>query len=257
VALLINAASLALEQGDHTEAKRMYQESLDLCCGTKDAKLAAHAMGGLAHAARVQGDHAECELRAREGASMARAVGDRLLLAANLACLGTALQALGDSAAAYGFFKETVAIERDVGNPYHLGLGLITLGRAECNAGQHDRAWEHFREGLVMVHELDHWPGTANALDGFATLAVAMGSTERAVRLWACADALRQESGAAVPHAERRRYEGEVDLAKAQLSKDAFDQAWQQGRAMTLDDAVRYAVGGNGMMAAAQRGDRV
>jgi len=242
VALLINAASLAADQGDYAAAKRMYTESFDLCRGTEDARLAAHAMGGLAFVARVQEDYAECETRAREGVALTRAMGEGLLLVANLHCLATAVQARGDWTAGHGLFNEAVAIARDIGNPYHLGLSLNNLGRAECNAGRCDLAGEHFKEGITILHELGHWPGIATALEGFAALAFAAGSTLRAVRLWGCAEALRQESGAAMYPAEKRRYDGEVNSAKAQMSGDAFYQTWREGRAMTLDEAVGYAL---------------
>ena len=44
--------------------------------------------------------------------------------------------------------------------------------------------------------------------------------------------------------ADRTRYDGELDSARAQLSGDAFEQAWQEGRAMTLDEAVQHALDG-------------
>jgi hypothetical protein len=43
----------------------------------------------------------------------------------------------------------------------------------------------------------------------------------------------------------QRRYDSEVESARAQLSSDAFDKAWNEGRAMTLDQAVRYASDGS------------
>ncbi len=39
--------------------------------------------------------------------------------------------------------------------------------------------------------------------------------------------------------------DGEVESARAQLSSDGFDKAWNEGRAMTLDQAVRYASDGS------------
>jgi hypothetical protein len=44
--------------------------------------------------------------------------------------------------------------------------------------------------------------------------------------------------------AEQSRYDGEVQSARAQLSTEAFDKAWNDGRGMTLDEAVRYALNG-------------
>jgi hypothetical protein len=43
----------------------------------------------------------------------------------------------------------------------------------------------------------------------------------------------------------QRRYDSEVESARTQLSSDAFDKARNEGRAMTLDQAVRYASDGS------------
>jgi hypothetical protein len=35
-----------------------------------------------------------------------------------------------------------------------------------------------------------------------------------------------------------------LSAARAALGDDAFDRAWREGRARTLEDAVKYAVSG-------------
>jgi hypothetical protein len=37
-------------------------------------------------------------------------------------------------------------------------------------------------------------------------------------------------------------YERQVKPVRAILTAEAFDQAWDEGRAMSLDEAVRYAL---------------
>jgi DNA-binding response OmpR family regulator len=41
---------------------------------------------------------------------------------------------------------------------------------------------------------------------------------------------------------KRALYRRDVESAKALLGDDAFEQAFREGRAMSLDDAVRYAL---------------
>jgi hypothetical protein len=61
-------------------------------------------------------------------------------------------------------------------------------------------------------------------------------------RLWGAADALRPEFGNARSVHLSVAYEHQVKAVRAVLTAEAFDQAWDEGRAMTLDDAVRYAL---------------
>jgi hypothetical protein len=100
-------------------------------------------------------------------------------------------------------------------------------------------------EAIAIAHELSFLEGIAFALEGLATVALATNSTLQAVHLWACAEILREQGGAAMSPAHRRRYDGEVESAKTQLSAGAFDKAWTNGLAMTLDEAVRYALQGS------------
>jgi hypothetical protein len=51
-------------------------------------------------------------------------------------------------------------------------------------------------------------------------------------------DALR----ASVPPVERPHYDQIVDNLLAELGEDAFASSWAEGRAMTLEQAVAYAL---------------
>jgi len=66
----------------------------------------------------------------------------------------------------------------------------------------------------------------------------------RAARLWGAADALRQEIGSARSVDASSAYERQVKAVRAVLTAEAFDQAWEEGRVMTLDNVVRYALDG-------------
>ena len=53
---------------------------------------------------------------------------------------------------------------------------------------------------------------------------------------------MRQEIGCARSVHESIAYERQVKPVRSILTAEAFDQAWDEGRAMSLDDAVRYAL---------------
>jgi non-specific serine/threonine protein kinase len=61
--------------------------------------------------------------------------------------------------------------------------------------------------------------------------------------LWGAAERLREAIGAPLPPNEQRRRERQVAVARAALGDDAaFDRAWQEGRAMTLEQAIAGAL---------------
>jgi len=238
------AAVFAVPQGDYAAGKRLLQESLALYREINDPNGAARALGALAWLSLQQSDFPEAEVLAGESLDCARATGDRMLLFCGLAWLAIALREQGRSAEARELYEQSLAQAREIGAPWEIGNVLKEIGRAECNEGRHDLAEKHFAEGIDILHGLGNLPGVIDSLEGLASVAAATGAPRRAARLWGAADALRQEIGNLRSVNESIAYERQVKALHATLTAEAFDQACDEGRAMTLDDAVRYALEG-------------
>nr|MDQ6923461.1 hypothetical protein [Pseudomonadota bacterium] len=62
-------------------------------------------------------------------------------------------------------------------------------------------------------------------------------------RIWGAVERLRTESGSPLPPKDRPVYDRRVAAARAALGDDAaFDRAWQEGRALTLEQAIELAL---------------
>ena len=82
-------------------------------------------------------------------------------------------------------------------------------------------------------------------LEGLACVVFAMAGPTRAARIWGLAERLREEIGCPLPRSEQSRHDRQVADACAVIGDDAaFDRAQQEGRAMTLEQAVDYALKG-------------
>jgi len=237
--VLFDAALLALHQGDYAAAKALFEQSLALCREIDEQTGIVHALSGLANVALLQADYAEAETRCRTALASSRGLEDQGLITANLDNLAIAVNARGDWDAARALFDEAQKLARETGDPERLGSVLNDLGQAGCDHGHHELARACFAESITMLKDVGHHRLTAEAMEGFAAVALATGSPSRGVRLLAAADVLREGSQA-------RSYEvplsARVNAARASLGDAAFEQAWAEGRAMTLDDAVRYAL---------------
>jgi hypothetical protein len=55
---------------------------------------------------------------------------------------------------------------------------------------------------------------------------------------------LREELGLSIPPHAEHEHTRVVAATRAALGDDAFDQAWREGSAMDLEEAVRYALNG-------------
>jgi hypothetical protein len=86
------------------------------------------------------------------------------------------------------------------------------------------------------------------ALFGLGSVALHQGHLLDAVRLWAAADALREAAHMHLPPATRAssKYDNDLARARAQLGEALFTAAWAEGRAMSVEQAIVYALSTNG-----------
>jgi tetratricopeptide (TPR) repeat protein len=235
-------ALLAIRQGDYAAGKRLLQESLALYREIDDPNGVARVLGGLAYLSIEQGHYPEAEVLSRESVDCARATGNRWGLYSSLGYLAIALHRRAQWAAARELYEQALEVARELGTPFEMGHALNEIGRAECDEGRHDFARRHFAEGMTLLHGLGNRQGVIESLDGIAGVAAATAAPRRGARLWGAVNVLRQEIGNARSVQDSIAYERQLKAVRAILTAEAFDQAWDEGRAMSFDDAVRYAL---------------
>jgi non-specific serine/threonine protein kinase len=78
-----------------------------------------------------------------------------------------------------------------------------------------------------------------------AGVAALQGEPARASRLWGASEVLREVLGLPLTSLVRDRYdyEGYLAAARAELDEAAFEAAWSEGRAMSPEQAIEYALG--------------
>jgi hypothetical protein len=62
------------------------------------------------------------------------------------------------------------------------------------------------------------------------------------VRLWSAVQALHEIIGFQMPPGEHLDYERAMTGARAQLGEEAFAPTWAAGQAMTMEQAIAYAL---------------
>jgi len=97
-------------------------------------------------------------------------------------------------------------------------------------------------ESAAIRLELGDRRGMADSLEGLANVSLAWTRPLRAARIWGAAERLREDIGLPMAPAFRPRYDGSVKAARVACADDtAFQAAWREGSAMTLEQAVAYA----------------
>jgi DNA-binding CsgD family transcriptional regulator len=131
-----------------------------------------------------------------------------------------------------------LCLYREVGEKACIALLSCRLGSIVQLQADHARAAVLYDESLLLYKELGSRLGIAQALEGMATVRGACGQPEPATRLWAAAEALREEIGATTPDPEHARHEPAIATARKALGERAFANAWAEGRRLTLEQVL-------------------
>jgi DNA-binding CsgD family transcriptional regulator len=171
---------------------------------------------------------------------------DRWVLAWLTTFLAMAALYEGDYERSGALGTEALAIYRELEDKRGIVMCHIGLGLTELAKGDHEQAALLFEKTLRLLRGPGEKSAVAYALLGLAGADATRGEPARAGRLWGAAEALREEIGATLSHWDLYGYdyEGRVSAACNILGDEgAWETAWAEGRAMTPDQAVEYALG--------------
>ncbi|MDQ3706233.1 MAG: adenylate/guanylate cyclase domain-containing protein [Chloroflexota bacterium] len=209
---------------------------------------------GLSHAllirgivANAAGDRTAAQAAFEENVVLAKAVGNKWGLSQVFNSLGDIARIEGDYARAKELYTESLRLYRRLRIRSDIPASLHNLGHVSLAQGDTGGARGLFIEALQLQITQRNKVGIAECLAGLAGLAGAEGRPERAARLFGAAEILREALNAHVWPAERVDYERNLAGARAQMEPEpakvaAWEKAWQEGRAMNMEEALRYAL---------------
>ena len=244
LARTLNGMAISARYRDDAEDSRTrIQAALVVAREANEMASIADALRHQAACARDDGDFVTARTLNQECIAILRSLEDKTRLAVALHGAAWTFLFQADHAAARPLLEESVALFREVGDRHGLPLALGALGHVALAEEDHARARALIGEALRMNHQAVQKQGIAYRLEGLGQLAEAQGQPRRAVRLFAAAEGLREAIGAtSVPlfQAQVDRY---VASARRTLGLGPFVAEWTAGRALTLDEAVAYALG--------------
>jgi predicted ATPase/class 3 adenylate cyclase len=240
---LTGAGGIARWQNDLPGARSFYQEALAIERELGDPARIAEALYDQAFVAAAGGD-LEAALRLfDESIDLFRRVGDEPGVARVLWMLAFRDAVAGHWDAAVAKGGEAVTVWRRVGDRFHLGDGLVWLAVTYARVGRGAEARSAVLEALELFREVDNPRGIASVVLGLSFLARWQGRYEDALRLAGAAQSLRERAGGGALSAFLVVLAGDPEAeARAHLSEDAAQLAFQGGRTMSVEQAVALAV---------------
>jgi DNA-binding CsgD family transcriptional regulator/tetratricopeptide (TPR) repeat protein len=279
--LLLSAGVLAFYQNDATRSTILMEEGLHLARANSDKEALAYALNTLGEQRRSRGDYEQAITFYEEGLPLLRELGDKRTSAMALSGWGQALLSLGEYERAGALCEESLALAREQGSPLSVASSLTALAMAVLEQSDYERARAlceeslairqrlgekggsahtlailgcialeqgddaqaliHYQASLALRQETGEQEGIATALEGLASVAVVQGQARSAAQLFGAADTLRTAINVPLLSNDRSRHERRIAAVRSKLNTAAFEEAWEQGRAMQMKEAIAVA----------------
>jgi tetratricopeptide (TPR) repeat protein len=226
------------------EGRQWCEATLNLAGASARSAERARVLNATGVLARMQGDYATALAYHEQSLAIRRELGDRLGVAASLNGLGNLAYSQGDYPAARAYYEQSLIIKRETENQTAIAGSLNNLGLVAYHQRDYPSARVYYGQSLAIRHEVGNMNVEAVALllQGMAEVSAAEGAWETGALLWAVAEALREQIGLVLPFSEQEVLEQDMAATRQALGEEAFSKVWTEGRAMTLERAISYAL---------------
>jgi predicted ATPase/class 3 adenylate cyclase len=237
---LIAAGGVAWWQQDREAAGTFYGQARDVERALGDPARIAEALYNLSFV--VAGDDVVAATRMlEESLDLFRGAGNERGVAQVLALLVMSDAEAGHWGPVIARLEEVVAIWRRLGDRLHLAFDLLWLAYAHGRVGNRPDARAAALEALDLFRQVDNQTGIGITFTAMAFLAAWEGRYEDAIRLAGASESLKERVGGP-PGAIGGLLAGDpVADARGHLSEGEVRRAWDEGRSMTVDEAVAFA----------------
>jgi predicted ATPase/class 3 adenylate cyclase len=241
---LTEAAMFAWRRGDYDQAAALHGEALALSRELGDERGIGFALNSLGSQELEKGNYERATPLFDEALALSRKLGDKRTVGYALRNLGEVARQRGQYGHAATLGMESLSFFREVADEWHVAHTLAWLGRITLYTSDDlEAAVRFFEEGLAVARRLEDAECVTLCLEGLADSAGARSQGVRSARLYGATEALREAADAPLPPVDRPDHDHRVAAARAQLDEAAWRTAWSEGKSMSLEEAVEYALG--------------
>jgi predicted ATPase len=233
---------VAWEREGYDQAKQLFEEGLALSREMSDTWWLATSLSNLAVVSHFLGNSEKATELYEQSMVLFREQGDKRRLATCLNNLAMVMCSQGDLGRAGKLIEEPVALLRELGARGVASIGVCNLGWIALLQDDLGRAAELYRESLTLSWDTGVNPVVQRTLEGFACVAGAEGDAERAVQLWGAAQSLHETKGIPRDIDFLSEADARISAVRSGMGEETWEEAWRKGQAMTLDEAVSYAL---------------
>jgi predicted ATPase/DNA-binding XRE family transcriptional regulator/Tfp pilus assembly protein PilF len=240
-AVLGNIAILEAQQGLYSQAVETYKQVLQIDRELGDDRIAV-TLNNLGVAYWNSGDVKNAHAMYEESLARFRQMDDPGNMVLALDNLGIVAQYHGEYEVARRYQDEALAICRTYGYKNGLAHVLAHMGSRAVSEGDFASARKYYGELLRLLQQQNYQSVIISCLEGVATLSYKLGRPIEAARLWGAAERMREVNKHPISVLYIKRHEQNRSAALEQSDPEAFQSAWNKGRAMSIEEAMVCAL---------------
>jgi non-specific serine/threonine protein kinase len=240
--LAYSLQELWFEDHHTSEARTLFTALLALPAASARTRTRAEYLDLVGAFALNQNDYAKARSLKQQGVAICRELEDSAALGRSLIHLGRVELYAGELPAAQRLYQEALQIFCDLGDQRWTAYAIDNLGRVKLELGDYVTANKLVQESLQRYRDLNLEWELALTIGNAAGVAAGLGQLERSIRLAGASAAHRERIGVSLPPAFKDRFERIIESARQALAESAQAKVWEEGQAMTLEQAAEYAL---------------
>ncbi|MBW3587955.1 MAG: tetratricopeptide repeat protein [Actinobacteria bacterium] len=228
----------AFNQGDYEAARSWWEECADKSRRAEHVWGESFTRGTLAY---LSASYEEGRRLCEKAAAISREAGEKGPLRSALRWAAQCAMGEGDSVRAKTYLKEALEISRSL-EPDSARLELLALAEVAQAENDFQQAADFGRQSLPMARDHRDRQSMGFALQAIGAAEIGLGDMDRAAQLYAAGQRVLDEIGAKLyPHMQPA-FEASVSSLTNALGAEKFDELWEAGRSMPLEDAIDLAL---------------
>jgi non-specific serine/threonine protein kinase len=239
---LSQAAWLAYRQNDLEAGVPYAEESLALAEELEDKLLISHALSSIALMKRLMGDLVQAEHYSEKACLLFQEIGDKEGFVSSVADLAITLLYQDKVSSAIQILEGHLHLLDETDDLSTSAWFQFALGGFKVLQSEWEQARVLLKNSLVLYRQINHIHYIGYCLIAMAGVANGCQQAMRAAQLFGAREAIHESIGTNLEPGLQRILTSFVVQTQAVLDESAFASAWAEGRAMTLDEAVTYAL---------------
>jgi tetratricopeptide (TPR) repeat protein len=149
----------------------------------------------------------------------------------------------GDPERAVLLFERSLELRRSLGDEYGIASACYNLGVIAQKQGRLEDAVSLFCGSLGRSLKLGDEVSVLQTFASLAAVFVSLGDLSKAAGILSAIAGIASAHGQYLPPADQPDYDRTLAQVRSELNPHDFAAAWDEGRTLSLEEAVYYATG--------------